>query len=174
MKQSSRTVLGVIVSLSMLTFASAAPKLDTPSGLPEVTIMGVTKKEVIDTVVEHSLADGFRVLSVNDYSLVLGKNLTSFAAGLAAGSQKNWTPLLRLTYNLVDTSDGVHVFVRSEMVTNPDSHDEKVKDYTPHMLKPQQELLERFKAKLEGAAEASPGAAEASPAAVETPPPVAE
>jgi hypothetical protein len=160
MNQASRTVLGVIVTLSMVTCASAAPKLDTPSGLPEVTIMGVTKKEVIDTVVEHSLADGFRVLSVDDYSLVVGKDMTSVAAKMAAGSQKNWTPLFRLTYNLVDTSDGVHVFVRSEMVTNPGSNDEKVKDYTPHMLKPQQALLERFKAKLEGAEETSPTVAD--------------
>ena len=161
MKQALRIVLGLIVTLSMVPCASAAPKkLDTPSGMPEITIMGVTKKEVIDTFVEQSLAEGQRVLSVNDYSVAVGKDATNFAAMMAAGSQQNWTPQVRLTYNLVDTSDGVHVFVRSEMVTNPDSHDEKVKDYTPHILKPQQALLERIKAKMEGAEEASPTAAD--------------
>ena len=151
MKQALRTVLGVIVTLSMVPCASAAPKkLDTPSGMPEITIMGVTKKEVIDTVVEHSLAEGQRVLSVNDYSVTVGKDATNVAAMMAAGSQQNWTPQVRLTYNLVDTSDGVRVFVRSEMVTNPQSQNEKAKDYTAALLEPLQALLVRLKTEMEG------------------------
>ena len=112
--------------------------------------MGVTKKEVIDTFVEQSLAEGQRVLSVNDYSLAVGKDVTSFAGMMAAGSQRNWTPLVRITYSLLDTSDGVRVFVRSEMVTNPQSQNEKAKDYTTALLEPLQALLVRLKTKMEG------------------------
>lgn len=144
------TVFLSLLLISMMTSCAAPSKrLATPSGKPEITVHGVTKKQIIDLLVSHKLSEGFQVRTVNDYSLVIAKDIDDFAARVAYGSNYNRTPEARVTYNFVDTNGGVKIFVRSEMVTNPQSQHEKTTNFTTTWGEYSQAELERIKKMME-------------------------
>lgn len=149
MKGFLRSMLFFALAISLVGCGTPPKKLNTTSGNPEITISGVTKKQVIDLIVEGKLSDGFELKSVNDYSVVVGRDVDDFAAKVAYGSDYDRTPEARSTYNLVKTATGVKVFVRSEMITNPDSQYEKRTDVTRAWGEYAQAELERIKIMLE-------------------------
>ncbi len=124
--------------------------LQTPSGRPEVTISGVTKKQVLDLLVTEMLANGVQVKQVNEYGAVFGKPDDSFTGALLFGSRYDSTPEMRLTFNVVELSDAIRVFCNAAMVTNPGSAFERVRDLTGgRTAKDAQAMLERLKARLQ-------------------------
>ena len=141
----------ILVLMSCIILGCAAPRqrLATASGNPEIVINGTTKKQITDLLVSSKLGDGFQVKTVNDYSLVVTKTIDDFAAKVAYGSKYNRTPEARVTYNFVDVGGGVKVFVRSEMVTNPNSQYESATDFTSTWGEHAQNELSRIKAMLE-------------------------
>lgn len=141
----------ILVLLSCITLGCATPRqrLATPSGNPEIVINGTTKKQIADLLVSSKLGEGFQVKTVNDYSLVVAKSIDDFAAKMAYGSKYNRTPEARVTYNFVDFGGGVKIFVRSEMVTNPNSPYESTTDFTSTWGDHAQNELTRIKTMLE-------------------------
>lgn len=145
MKQRFPVISALVLAFVLNGCASAPVRLATPSGLPEIAISGVTKKQIVDFVVGDKLAAGFEIRSVDDYSLVIARDIDDFSARALYGSDFDRTPEARITYNLVDNNDGVKIFVRSEMVTNPQSRFESVRDFTQTWGGDAQAELERIK-----------------------------
>lgn len=144
MLHSLRSILIIAVFLSVVTGCATPPqRLATPSGNPEIVIPNSTRKLVIDKLVADKLEKGMQVKSVNDYGVVVGKKVdSSFMASFLYGSRYDSTPEARITYNVVETRDGVKVFSRAEMVTNPGSAYERVSDITQNISGQMQDELE--------------------------------
>jgi hypothetical protein len=149
MKSIFSTIAIVFVSALISGCAAPTKRLDTPSGRPEIVIPGATAKSIIDTVAGMKLGEGFRVLTVNDYTLVIAKDIDDSTARLIYGSNYNRTPEARITYNFVGIGNGTKVFIRSEMVTNPRSPYEELTDFTQTWGKDAQAQLEQLKQKLQ-------------------------
>lgn len=150
MKRALRLMCGLWLVYVSLTGCVTVPPLQTPSQRPEVTIPGVTKKEVIDVLVSEMVASGAQVRQTNDYTAVFSKRDTSLGGALVYGSKYDSFPETRLTFNFVDTSGGIRVFCNAAMITNPGSAFERVNDVTggktAHEM---QGMLERLKATLQ-------------------------
>lgn len=117
---------------TMLAGCTSPPKINTPSGQPEVVIRGATKKQIADRIAGNALATGAQIKSVNEYAVVIGKRATNdFASQLLYGSRYDGVPEYRVHFGLVDVPNGVRVFSRAEIVTNPGSAFERVTDATP-------------------------------------------
>jgi len=145
-------MLKKLVSILVVTFLSACSvqqqHLSTPTGSPEIIIESVSKKQVVDKMVELLLAKGNKIKSVNDYGVVTGKLIdNSLLASVLYGSKYDTTPELRQTYNAVDVAQGVRVFAHAEIVTNPGSSFEHVTDVTNNYGKQIQESLEHLRDK---------------------------
>lgn len=121
-----------------------APSLQTPSGKPEVTIHGAAKKETIDALANEMLTNGYNIREINDYAAVFTKRYTS-----SSYKDGNWTRIpkeRRVTFNAVDTPQGVRVVATMEVFTHPGKPMEKISEIRRgnNIIK-LQETLERVK-----------------------------
>ena len=167
-----KSLLATIATAALLVGCAAPARqpLSTPSGRPEVTIQGASKKQVADAIVAGALEHGTQVKSVSDYGVVLARRADgNLAAALLYGSRYDSTPELRLHLNMVDVTSGVRVFGRAEMVTNPGSAFERINDVTAGSMHDVQALLGRLESKFKGSAIAPP----TTPPPVSTAPPAA-
>ena len=125
--------------------ATSNNRLTTPSGLPDVTILGATKKQVADKIVEGALTSGSQVKSVNEYAVVIGKRATNdLGAQIFFGSRYDGVPEYRMHFGLLDVAGGVRVIGRAEIITNPGSAFERVSDVTATNATEIQKLLEKL------------------------------
>ncbi len=142
-----RSILISVFILVVTGCAAPQQRLATPSGNPEIVIPNSTRKLVIDNLVAHKLEKGMQIKSVNDYGVVVGKKIEgSSMASFIYGSRYDSTPEVRITYTVVATGNGVRVFSRTEMVTNPGSAYERVSDLTQNLSGQMQAELEQLKA----------------------------
>jgi hypothetical protein len=141
----------LVASIAVAGCATPPAPLSTPSGRPEVTITGVSKKQVADAIVAGALARGSQIKSVNEYAVVLTQRVHgNLGASLAYGSRYDSTPEVRVTLNMVDVSGGVKVYARGEMVTNPGSAFERLNDVTAHQAANLQTSLVDLKSRFPG------------------------
>lgn len=124
-------LLALFLVFALSGCATPPPPLGTPTGRPEVTVQGVTKKQVIDTIVSRSVIRGNQIKSVNEYGVVLGRRVDGVGAAMLYGSRYDSKPEARVHINVIDDAPGaVRVFARAEMITNPGSAYERVNDVT--------------------------------------------
>jgi hypothetical protein len=145
-----KKLIGITLSTVILTACATTASLHTPSGRPEVTIEGVTKKQVMDAVVSEMLGDGTQIKDMNEYGATFGKRTENFMAMLLLGSGYDSVPEERTTFNLVDSDDGVRVFASTGMVTNPGSAFEKNMNLTKSQADSIQKMLVRLKNRFNG------------------------
>jgi hypothetical protein len=120
-----------LVIISILGGCVSTPvKLNTPSGRPEVTISGATKKKISDIIINRELSKGWDLKNQTDSLLIFTRKNTNFGARLLLGSRYDTVPENRLTYTLVENENGIRVFFKAEIVTNPGSAFEQVTDVT--------------------------------------------
>lgn len=130
----------------------AAPKqhLNTASGNPEVIIEGATRKQVADRIVDRLTGKGLTIRQVTEYKIVAGQKADQdFAARLLYGSRYDGVPEYRLTYTLIDQPQGVKVYARVEIVTNPGSSFERVNDMTNAQKHNLQDMLGKLRSEFE-------------------------
>ncbi len=143
-------IVAIIGAFAISACADAPVRLDTPSGNPEVSIAGVSKKQVADALVNRLLSKGWTLTTTNDYQLVFRHPLDSIGASLLYGSQYNVNPDARATISLVDAEGGVRVMVTLQAVTNPGSQFEQVSEIrTEKDLNAVQDTLNGLKATLQ-------------------------
>jgi hypothetical protein len=134
----------LLVVLSLVGCA-AAPPLDTPSGLPEITIQNVVPKQVLDRIASAVVSHGMQITASSDYGITAAKELTSGTAFMMlASSQAN--PVARLSYSVVSAPGGVRVFLHAATVANPVNPHEQVYDVTAAQGPALQQQLENLKA----------------------------
>ena len=145
----------VLISIMGLLAGCAAPqqqqRLATPSGNPEIVVPNATRKAVIDRIVASKLEKGMQIKSVSDYGVVVGKKMdNNLMASLVYGSRYDSTPEGRITYSVVEVPEGIRVFSRTEIVTNPGSAFEQVSDVTQNVSGQMQAELESLRAIFDG------------------------
>lgn len=121
-----KTLFATLLAAFLVACAAPPQQLATPTGKPEKTFKGLTKKQVTDAIVASALSKGSQVKSVNEYMVVLARRADSTAAQLLFGSRYDSVPEARVTLNLVDIPGGVQVYGRGDMVTNPGSAYERI------------------------------------------------
>lgn len=137
------------LALVCLLAVSCAPvkPLATPSGRPEVTITGATKKQILDVLVENLVGQGMELRRLDDYTAVFGKRDSSFGSAVLFGSRYDSTPEMRVTFTLVDVAGAVRVYCNAAMVTNPGSAHERISDATAANGEEIQQMLQRLRAR---------------------------
>ncbi|NLH39902.1 MAG: hypothetical protein GX445_07565 [Elusimicrobia bacterium] len=120
-----------ILLCALLTGCATAPvKLNTPSGRPEVTIFGSTKKKISNTIINRELSKGWDLKSQADSLLVFTRKNTELGTQLLFGSRYDSVPESRITFTLVEIEDAIRVLLKGEIVTNPGSTFERIEDVT--------------------------------------------
>lgn len=118
------------LALALAGCATPPPPLRTPSGNPEVTIQAVSKKQVLDRIVNGTVSKGMQIKSVTEYGVVVTKRMTDFASTFVYGSRYDGVPEVRLAFTVIESGGAVKVLARAEMVTNPGSAYERASDVT--------------------------------------------
>lgn len=123
-----------VLALAAVLFGSSCagglPPIQTATGKPEVTLPNVTKKQAVDYLTVIMLNREYQVRQVNDYMAAFGKAGDTFAARFLFGTKFNRVPDLRVTYNFVDTPAGLRVIATLEIITNPNSGFQRVRDFS--------------------------------------------
>ena len=151
MKMQKLFYLNLIICFSLTMFfvgCVTTPPLQTPSGRPEVTLYGITKKQFFDEVAANAAIDGRVIREVNDYNIVIAKKNTSFGAAVLFGSSYDSTPEERITLTVIEVPRGIRIFATCTIVTNPGSAFEKTT--TSSNLRGIQAELEKMKANYGG------------------------
>lgn len=113
---------------------------------PSIEIHKTTKEKVIDKIVYRSSEKGATIKNITDYGLTVEQKVNNSAmASFLYGSKYDSTPVLRLSYSIVNINKGVKLFVRAEMVTNPGSAYERTNDVTNSISKALNKLLNDIK-----------------------------
>ena len=139
-----KKILMLAMGVGLLVSGCAVVQtLPTQSGRPEVTIIGVDKKQIKDAIVNACLSGGFTIKSTDDYTVICAKRNESFDAVLIYGTRAGGAPEGRVTFTLVDVPNDVRVFGWETLVVNPNTAFENVNDATnPNQA---QEALENLK-----------------------------
>lgn len=144
-----RQLAVVVMGVALLGCATPPPVLSTPSGNPEVVIQGVTRKQVVDKIVDAMSARGLTLRTVSDHQVVAGGRAEDFAARFFHGSRYDGVPEYRVTFTMVEQAPGVKVYSRAAIVTNPGSGFERVNDMTQPQGKNIQDMLLKLKRSME-------------------------
>ena len=130
MRAGSAARAALVITAAALAQACALkapePRIKTPSGRPEVTISGVTKKTVIDVIANHMLTDGYMIREMSDYRTVFLKRFSR--SRHIDGKWIRYVKEERITCNVVDTSLGARVVATIEIVSRPGKPDEEVSE----------------------------------------------
>ena len=103
------------LSLGATGCASLTPR---PDPMPQVTIPGTTRPQVINAVSASMANSGFRIAKADEYRATFEKPgglLENILAGSRFAPQTVW----RVTLTMYDTADGVNATASSDLVTNP-------------------------------------------------------
>ena len=116
-------IVAVILSVSSLCFVlvgCAAPKLDTPSGRPEVTIGGATAQQVRNSLTGRMIGSGCQLIRETGTTITFGKTMEGVGGALyqsltvgAYGKR----PVAEIDFTTVDVPVGVRVFAASFIQT---------------------------------------------------------
>ena len=125
--------------------------LQTPSGRPEVTIHGATKKDILDTIITQMLNDGWQKRKLSEHGVVVGRPTDKWETILAYGSPSNNIPENQISFTLVDAgNNGVQVFCSGAVITNAGSGFENVAEIVGGKFYTEaQAALEKLKLKME-------------------------
>jgi hypothetical protein len=110
---------------------------------PEITINGVTKKQVMDKIAAYHAGFGNRVVIANDYGLIF-ETTSQTDPSVALLVPQYATPTGRMTYSFIELSEGVKVFAIVEMIAHGASS-----DITANAAPQIQQKLNQFKSELE-------------------------
>jgi hypothetical protein len=142
-----KRLLLIVVLLAFVTGCATAKPLQTPSGRPEVTIIGATKKEISDVLVSTMLSAGVQMKQITEYTLVFAIRDTSLTGAIFFGSKYDTSPEMRITFSMIEECKfkSTRVFCTAVMVTNPGSAFERVSDVTQANSMDIQNMLEKLK-----------------------------
>lgn len=144
-----RRMLIVATAAAMAGCATPPPRLDTPSGNPEVTIQGVARKQVVDKIVDTLTARGMTMQKIDEYNVVAGKRAENdFSSQVLFGSRYDSVPEYRVSFTLIERPPAVKVYARVAIVTNPGSAFERPTDMTDQQRGNLQDMLVRLQSSL--------------------------
>lgn len=147
-----RKIILIISMLLVVVFLSGCNEkhqFDTLSGKPEAIIVGIEKNKLVNSINNEMVNQGYNIEETSDYKLVYEKN-TDETTAIFYGSDFNSTPKYRITINMVIYEDKIRTIATIEIVTNPRSAFEKIKDITYSQSgEKYYKILQNIKAELE-------------------------
>lgn len=139
--------------LIFLIFAGCAmaPRINTSSGRPEITICGPSKNELMDRFVTGMIKEGVNIRNVNAYQVITAKPADSAMVSILYGSRYDSTPEARSIWTFSGADqDCTHIGVVLQLVTNPGSAFERIHDFSKSKAAAQlQQQLEQFKRRVD-------------------------
>ena len=102
-------IFGLIPLLHLLASCATVPPMQTVSGRPEVTVLGVDKKQIINAIANDFVNAGCQIKSMNDFSVVVSRASQNVAVNLLLSSQYDSTVEERTSFQLLDMQGGVRV-----------------------------------------------------------------
>ena len=120
-------LIQVLSLLVLLSACAVSSRINTPSGKPEITVPA-PKKQTMDAIVQAVVGDGFQLRRLDEYTAVLGKPSESFVTNLLSGSRYDPTAEERVIFNFFEVPSGTRVIITMQIVTNPGSAFERVRD----------------------------------------------
>ena len=97
-----------------------APRLQTRSGAPEVTVPNVSIDKIKSAFASSLADDQWEVLGIDSFSMVCEKD-AGMGASIFFGSRFNPTVKARIRLTFLQIDDGVRVLYRGYLVSNPGS-----------------------------------------------------
>lgn len=128
-----------VLLLSILGTAHASKVYSTD-------INNVDKKVVIDFMINELLSKGFNLVTVNNYQVIVRKDIDNIMLRALYGSRYNTTPEVRMSLNFIQLDKVVRVGAEARVVTNPNSAFEKSEVIESNET---QKMLDRFKNSIE-------------------------
>ena len=111
-------IFGLIPLLHLLASCATVPPMQTVSGRPEVTVLGVDKKQIINAIANDFVNAGCQIKSMNDFSVVVSRASQNVAVNLLLSSQYDSTVEERTSFQLLDMQGGVRVLGSAAFITN--------------------------------------------------------
>ena len=123
-------LIAIFLTFGMLLSCATTPPIPTKSGLPEITICGIGKNELMEKFVAGMSMGGATIRSSNNFQIVVGQPVTNPMLAALYGSRYNSTPELRYIFTFADTGNCTYIGARVQIVTNPGSGFEQVNDFS--------------------------------------------
>lgn len=121
-------LLACLAITIMVTSCATAPRLNTASGKPEITVPGRVAEQLSNDIVNAMLTAGYSISTQSPNQLVFDRAIDSFAAKFAYGSSYDRTPNARIEYTIASLPDSTRVVATFKAVTNPGSAFERSQD----------------------------------------------
>ena len=143
-------IVCIFFVLTIIGCGSPQVKHSTPSGKPEVIIMGADVDIIASEIINRMINFGYGVTKTDNRMLVFEKPIKSFMGGFLYGSQYDSQPNARISYTLNHYKNETRVVASCDVVTNPGSSFERISnlDSSPETIK-LQDMLNEIKASLE-------------------------
>lgn len=114
----------ICLTLTLLVFLTSAALAYS------VDINNVDKKQAIDYISNQFVVNGYSIITSNDFSVVVQKEINDIMYQVFYGSRFNTTPVIRISLNFAQVGNNVRLNSDAYIITNPNSAFEKSSPYT--------------------------------------------
>jgi len=123
-----KKILLLAMVLMMVSGCATVQPIRTGSGMPEVTICGISKNEVMEKFVAGLSMKGVNIRNTNNYQIVVSKPVDNPLIAALYGSRYDSTPEARVIFTFADVNNCIYIGARLQIVTNPGSGFERITD----------------------------------------------
>jgi len=135
----------------ILSGCATVQPISTQSGMPEITICGIGKSELMEKFAASFSMGGANIRSTSNYQIVIGQPVTDPLVRALYRSGYDSNPESRAIFTFADVGGCTYIGVRIQIVTNPGSGFERITDVSKGKdAYDLQQELERVKAAIEG------------------------
>lgn len=124
-KQHPGILLLCIILLIVNSCASVEPSKGTYS-TPEITIDNVSSKQVVDIIAEEMRNNKFKIYSLTDSKIIVGRKSGQELISFAYGSSFYGIAEERIVYNIIKIGNSVKVTADILILANPETSFEKI------------------------------------------------
>lgn len=123
-----KKIVLVLLTVAVLSGCATVQPIPTGSGMPEVTICGVRKNEVMEKFAAGLSMKGVNIRNTSNYQIVVGKPVDNPLIAALYGSKYDSTPEARIIFTFADINNCTYIGARLQIVTNPGSGFERITD----------------------------------------------
>lgn len=143
-------LVGPSLLLILLACATVQP-ISTQSGMPEITICGIGKPELMEKFAASFSMGSANIRSISNYQIVIGQPVKDPLVRSLYSSRYDSNPEYRAIFTFADVGGCTYIGARIQIVTNPGSGFERINDVSRGRdAYDLQQELEKVKAAIEG------------------------
>lgn len=123
-----RRITVLMLAVVILGGCATVQPILTNSGMPEVTICGISKNEVMEKFAAGLSMKGANIRNTSNYQIVVGRPVDNPLIAALYGSRYDSTPEARVIFTFADVNNCTYIGARLQIVTNPGSGFERITD----------------------------------------------